>query len=82
MAKELIGPVKMLVLLQFFGVHKRHGTYVALEVILLYGATTLCHMLQVDLLLEEHLLAALTNRQALRGSFRLQLAPRITKRVL
>lgn len=81
-AKELVRAMQLLVLLQLLSAHEGHRTYVALEFILLYDTAALGHMTQIDLLLEEDLFAALTNRQTLRRSLSLQLTARIAKRVL
>jgi len=65
MAKELVCPVEELVPLQLLGGHEGHGAGAALKVVLLHPAVALGHVAQIGLLLEEDLLAALANGQAL-----------------
>jgi len=64
-AEELVCPVEVLVPLQLLGGHEGHGAGAALEVVLLHPAVALGHVAQIGLLLEEDLLAALANGQAL-----------------
>lgn len=80
--EELVSAVQLLVLLYILGAHEGHGTDVALVVVLLDRATALGHMPQIDLFLKEHLLAALADGQAFRGTFRLQLSARKAERIL